>query len=88
MVLMAHRWSIPGSRPISFRTVMPASLAAWSNSCMAGEIYDVVTTCFFCAIAALMTAAWNVYGIRLITSAFFAISASSAASSVTSSEMG
>lgn len=31
MVLTAYKWSIPGSRPISFMTVMPASFALWER---------------------------------------------------------
>ena len=60
MVLMAYRWSMPGSRPISFMTVMPAALASASSSIMAGETYDVVTTFFFLRMADLMTVAWKV----------------------------
>lgn len=39
-------------------------------------------------MADLITVAWNVYGIKLITRSFFATSASRAFSSVTSSEIG
>jgi hypothetical protein len=39
-------------------------------------------------MADFMTVAWKVYGIKLMTKSFFATSASRAASSVTSSEMG
>jgi hypothetical protein len=39
-------------------------------------------------MADLMTVAWNVYGIKLMTKSFLAISASRAFSSVTSREIG
>ena len=46
--------------PISFITVMPAALASSSSACIAGDTYDVVTTCFFALIAAFTTATWYV----------------------------
>lgn len=47
-----------GSNPISFMTVIPAFLQSSSSSLIAGETYDVVTTCFLLRMAALMTCAW------------------------------
>jgi hypothetical protein len=55
---------------------------------MAGETYDVVTTCFNWRIADLITAVWYVYGIKLMTRSCFATSASRAFSSVTSRDIG
>lgn len=46
--------------PISFMTVMPAALTSSSSACIAGDTYDVVTTCFFALIAAFTTAIWYV----------------------------
>lgn len=48
----------------------------------------MVTTSFLFRIADLMTVAWNVYGIKLITRSCLATSASRALSSVTSREIG
>jgi hypothetical protein len=69
-------------------TVIPASLASFSSSIIAGETYDVVTTFFLVRIAALITVAWYVYGISETTRSFLDNSASRAAVSVTSREIG
>lgn len=39
-------------------TTIPASLHFSSNSFIAGETYDVVTTCFLFLMADSMTLAW------------------------------
>ena len=58
MVLMVYKYSTPVSTPISLNTTIPASFAAASRARMAGEMYEVMTTCVWLLMAAVMTVAW------------------------------
>lgn len=78
----------PGSTPTSLKTVISASTAALWNACIAGEIYEVVTTCFLDLTAASITSAWKVYGMRLITRSCSEMHFSSSALLLTSNAIG
>lgn len=58
MVLKVYKYSTPMSTPISLNTTIPASFAAASRAHMAREMYEVVTTCVWPLMAAVMTVAW------------------------------
>jgi hypothetical protein len=58
-----------------------------SSSSIAGETYEVVTMLVLVRMPDLMTTAWKVYGIREMARSTCSRALSSAASSLTSSEM-
>lgn len=82
-----YSWKHTGSRPISFITVIPAFLHSSSSSSIAGETYEVVTMLVLVRMPDLITTAWKVYGIREMARSTCSRALSSAASSLTSSEM-